>query len=221
MAAVRRSGKALVSWLAAGLVGASLYAGCPFGVSGAFSRSAGAGGRRGAGGSVCWVPGWPGVGAVWESAVARGARPWAGEGREGARGNRGNRALGGFPGFPGALQFPGPAGAARYWRPVPCIFPGYWRGGLLLSGEAGMGAPHSARTCGRCACMHSVRVVSLDCAGRGGPVPMNRGRCGELSSRAAQSGNKLDQDALSHTPQAPKPCFGAPPGASQYSRKIT
>ena len=36
------------------------------------------------------------VGAVWESAVARGARPWAGEGREGVRGT-GETGRGGFP----------------------------------------------------------------------------------------------------------------------------
>jgi hypothetical protein len=50
------------------------------------------------------------------------------------------RGPGGFPGSPGALQFPRSAGAARHWWPVPCIFPGHWRGELLLSGEARMGS---------------------------------------------------------------------------------
>ena len=81
--------------------------------------------RTGGGVSARWCAGFRGgrVGAVWESVVARGARPWAGEGREGSGGTGETRALGGFPGSPGALQFPGPAGAARYQRACAVHFP--------------------------------------------------------------------------------------------------
>ncbi len=79
------------------------------------------------------------VGAVCESIVARAARPRVGEGREGSGQTGETRALGGFPGSPGALQFPCPAGAARYSRPVLCTFPGHLRGGVrrCFRGEAG------------------------------------------------------------------------------------
>ena len=60
---------------------------------------------------------------------AQRALGW-GKGGRGSGGTGETRALGGFPGSPGALQFPCPAGAARYSRPVLCTFPGHLRGGV-------------------------------------------------------------------------------------------
>ena len=107
--------------------------GAPSACPGPAFRLAGCGRVPGVGAVVCWVPWRPG-------SVRYGSRLWRAERvLRWGKGGRGNRALGGFPGSPGALQFPGPAGAARYWLLVARIFLGHWRGELLLFGEAGMG----------------------------------------------------------------------------------
>ncbi len=99
-------------------------------------------GRRGAGVSAGRVPVSvaAGVGAVWESVVACGARPGAGEGG-GVRGT-GKPGFGGFPGSPVPCRLPGSAGAAgtvvlaasvamrAAGSVVPCAFHGHWCGGV-------------------------------------------------------------------------------------------
>ena len=133
MAAVRRSGDALVSWPAARLVGGILVReGAPSACPGPVSRLAGAGGCRGAGGLACWVPWGAGRCGMGVGCGARSA-PLGGR-AGGGPGEPGKPGFGGFPGFPRrfAVSWSGRCGAVL----VACAvrFPGHWRGALRLSG---------------------------------------------------------------------------------------